>query len=78
METNFDHPNHTFKIKMKIVFLLSDYINLWDLRAENRGETNLHSSSQKMWGILLVVRNPALDETWHLHDNFYLKASKTV
>lgn len=63
---------------MKIVFLLSDYINLWDLRAENRGETNLHSSSQKMWGILLVVRNPALDETWHLHDNFYLKPSKTV
>lgn len=55
---------------MKIVFLLSDYINLWDLRAENRGETNLHSSSKKMWGILLVVRNPALDETWHLHDNF--------
>ena len=70
MEINFDHPNYTFKIKMKIVFLLSDYINLWDLRAENRGETNLHSSSKKMWGILLVVRNPALDETWHLHDNF--------
>lgn len=67
MGINFDHQNYTFKIKMKIVFLLSYHVNVWTLRVENRVETKFHSgSSSEDLGVSLVVRNPELDEKWHL------------
>lgn len=67
MGINFDHQNYTFKTKMKTIFLLSYYVNVWNLRVKNRVETKFHSRScSEDVGVSLVVRNPALDEKWHL------------
>lgn len=79
MEINFDHQNSMSKIKMKMIFLLSYFVNLWNLRAENRGEIRVnHSSCSEDVGIFLAGKNLSLDERSVFKVIFYIKAGRPI